>query len=212
MEKINVPKCECGCGKRTTWHKRKKEWNKRLLGHYERTPEIRKKLSAFQKKNSFFLEYNKTKEHSEKVIRSNKNRIVTEEQKHKISESLKGRKRSPDEILKGRITSIDNESGRLQNNSNWKGGVSPRKDTGEWIKISREIKKRDNYTCQICSNTKNIDVHHVDLDKSNHEPLNLISICRKCHRRIHIKKLICEFKVVSVKGINKIKTFTIKEI
>jgi len=107
---IESPKCECGCGKRTTWNKRKKMWNKRLRGHYARTSEIRKKLSEFQKKRGYFAEYNKTEEHSKNIINSNKNRIVTEITKRKIAKTLTGLKRSKKSILKGQITSIDNES------------------------------------------------------------------------------------------------------
>jgi len=182
---IIVPKCECGCGKRVTWNKRKKEWNKRLVGHHERTKEMRKQLSNSLKKSSFFHTYNKTKEHSEKVIKSNQNRIVSELTKEKISTTLTGRIQSKESNIKRSITAIDNGSHRGKNNASWKGGISPRKDIGEWTKISKEIKKRDNYTCKKCGTQKNIDVHHIDFDKHNHEPLNLISLCRKCHMKKH---------------------------
>jgi len=185
MEMIESPKCECGCGKNTTWNKRKKIWNKRLLGHYERTQEIKTKLSRFQKKRGYFAKYNKTEEHSKKVIQSNQTRVVTEKTKRKIAAALTGHKRSEKSILKGKITAIDNNSHLGKNNSNWKGGISARKNIGIWIKLSREIKKRDKYTCQKCASKINIDVHHIDFDKNNHEPLNLISLCRKCHFKKH---------------------------
>jgi len=187
MNQINIPLCECGCGKKTTWNKRKKKWNKRLVGHHERTPEMRKKLSDSQKESSFFHTYNKTKEHSKNVIQSNQNRIVSQETKRKIAKALTGHERSESTKLKTRITMIDNNSTRSENNGNWKNGNSNYKDTGEWVKLSREIKKRDNYTCQKCGSKTNIVVHHIDFEKHNHEPLNLTALCKKCHFKIHRK-------------------------
>ncbi len=196
--------CECGCGKETKWNAQKKEYNKRCVGHYERTsesketlsnsqkkrfqqnPELREKISKFQKKRGFFSKYNKTEKHSKEAIKSNQNRLVTEKTKQKIAESLKGHKRSPESILKGKITTIDNESHLGNNNSQWKGGVSFRDDIGEWIKLSKEIKKRDKFTCQDCGKILiNLVAHHIDFDKNNHEPLNLITLCKKCHAKKH---------------------------
>ncbi len=180
--------CECGCKAPTTWNKRKKEWNLRLRGHYKRTSEVRKKIGEKAKQHSHFHIYNKTKEHSEKVKQSNASRIVTEKTKNRISKSLIGNKRSKESCLNQSITMIDKGTSRGGNNSNWNGGNSPRKDIGEWVKISKEIKKRDNYKCTICKSPKNLDVHHIDFDENNHVPLNLITLCRKCHKRIHIER------------------------
>lgn len=57
-------------------------------------------------------------------------------------------------------------------------------------KINREIVlERDKYKCVICSNKKKIHVHHVDKDRLNNEIYNLLTLCAKCHMKIHaIKK------------------------
>lgn len=65
----------------------------------------------------------------------------------------------------------------------------------EWTKeLKEDIKKRDNYTCQNCGRTekenfkkykKKLSVHHIDMDKDNCEPNNLISLCTSCHMKIH---------------------------
>jgi hypothetical protein len=31
-----------------------------------------------------------------------------------------------------------------------------------------------------------MDVHHIDCDPTNDEPENLVPMCRKCHRRLHM--------------------------
>ena len=30
---------------------------------------------------------------------------------------------------------------------------------------------------------RKLDVHHIDYDKKNNDPKNLISLCRKCHMK-----------------------------
>lgn len=59
----------------------------------------------------------------------------------------------------------------------------------------RKTLERDNYRCQICDkDVKKIryEVHHIDFTggtkESNNELNNLITICIKCHRKIHARK------------------------
>lgn len=58
-------------------------------------------------------------------------------------------------------------------------------------KLKEKIRKRDNYRCQECfrhqdelylKNKKlKLDIHHIDFNKKNNNPNNLISLCRSCH-------------------------------
>lgn len=52
--------------------------------------------------------------------------------------------------------------------------------------LKRSIRARDLYRCQICNIheselTTVLHVHHVDYDKTNSNPSNLISVCQRCH-------------------------------
>jgi len=60
----------------------------------------------------------------------------------------------------------------------------------KWTDILREaIRKRDDYVCQICNvrqdklknRFKKLDVHHIDYNKKNCDPKNLIALCKNCH-------------------------------
>ena len=60
----------------------------------------------------------------------------------------------------------------------------------KWTEILKDsIRCRDNYICQECGThqdeltgrSKKLDVHHIDYDKENCDPDNLVSLCRKCH-------------------------------
>jgi len=69
----------------------------------------------------------------------------------------------------------------------WKGGIDRPYPENIWTPNFRtKIRKRDNYTCQICGKKqRGLDVHHIDENKFNCKPDNLITLCRKCHRNIH---------------------------
>lgn len=44
------------------------------------------------------------------------------------------------------------------------------------------VRKRDNYICQLCGKYGNA-VHHIDYNKLNCNPNNLITLCRSCHTK-----------------------------
>ena len=59
--------------------------------------------------------------------------------------------------------------------------------TKEFNNILKEsIRDRDNHECQICKThekdlEENLSVHHIDYNKENCIPENLISLCNPCH-------------------------------
>ena len=75
---------------------------------------------------------------------------------------------------------------------NWKGGIGiyPYDWTDE---LKESIRGRDNYTCQECGihqdeSEKNFDVHHIDYNKDNLDPKNLITLCKKCHMKTNFNR------------------------
>jgi len=82
-----------------------------------------------------------------------------------------------------------------KNNSNWKGGKSFEPYPIEWNSELREqIRKRDNYQCQLCQITEEehlivfgriLSVHHIDYDKQNCREDNLITLCLNCNTRVN---------------------------
>ena len=75
------------------------------------------------------------------------------------------------------------------NHPNWKNGISFEPYPIGWTKILKEsIRERDNHQCQICGkstkkNGRKLDVHHIDYDKENLNPDNLIALCQSCHSK-----------------------------
>lgn len=80
-------------------------------------------------------------------------------------------------------------------NVNWKNGISKEPYGRGWTNALKEsIRLRDNYKCQICGILQEecnvaLTVHHKDAVKTNLDPNNLISLCRKCHTTLHHKML-----------------------
>jgi len=75
------------------------------------------------------------------------------------------------------------------NNPNWKGGIMCEPYCDIWLdkEYKESIKERDNYQCQnpYCfnKNIKRLSIHHIDYNKKNCHPWNLITLCNSCNGR-----------------------------
>jgi len=79
------------------------------------------------------------------------------------------------------------------NHWNWKGGISCEPYCDVWLdkEFKESIKARDNYMCQnpYCWNTNNkLTIHHIDYNKKNCNPNNLITLCRSCNVRANYNR------------------------
>lgn len=74
-------------------------------------------------------------------------------------------------------------------NPNWKGGLSFEPYPLGWNKTFKEqIRQRDGRKCKICGIPeieckRKLNVHHIDYNKNNLSPDNLISLCGSCHTK-----------------------------
>lgn len=96
-------------------------------------------------------------------------KIRTDETKQKIRDSLKGEK-----------------------SNLWKGGISCEPYSIDWTNSLRiSIRERDKYTCKICGEKqgdKTFHIHHIDYNKKNSNPDNLITLCRNCHMKTNLDR------------------------
>ena len=101
-------------------------------------------------------------------------------------------------------------------NPNWKGGLAYQNYPMEFCKELKElIRIRDNHTCQYCGKPESdlrrkLNVHHIDYDKKNLLPKNLISLCDSCHSKTNfnrerwIKKLTLRTKRLENKNMEMV--------
>jgi len=58
-----------------------------------------------------------------------------------------------------------------------------------WKKLANKIRKRDNYTCQLCRSHEHLQVHHKKYIKGRlaweYDEENLITLCSECHKKVH---------------------------
>lgn len=82
-----------------------------------------------------------------------------------------------------------------KNNPSWKGGISKFPYAFEFnSELKESIRKRDNFTCQLCGMTeaehklkynKKLSIHHIDYNKQNCKENNLASLCCRCNSRVN---------------------------
>ncbi len=78
----------------------------------------------------------------------------------------------------------------------WKGGITNKDYCCSWSdkEYKQDIRDRDNNKCQNpkCWRTINpkyaLDLHHINYDKLDCRPINLISLCKSCHSRANTKR------------------------
>lgn len=82
---------------------------------------------------------------------------------------------------------IISEANTGKNHPCWNGGVSTLPYGTEFTrKFKRMLRERDNYTCQSCGITQSeygrtLQIHHIDHDKLNNNPTNLVTVCGSCN-------------------------------
>ncbi len=130
--------------------------------------------------------YKRTEYHN-KISRKNgfkKGNHPKTEFKKGQSSLRKGVKMSEKQKRKIRNTKIKaNLKGK--NSWMWRGG-DPNYPVDWTETLKRSIRERDRYICKLCSTQQGdraFDVHHIDYDKKNNNPNNLISLCNSCHSR-----------------------------
>ena len=122
---------------------------------------------------------------------ANIGRKQTTETREKISEAMKGDQhpcygKTLSEETRRKIS----ESRVGDKNPMWRGGVSFEPYPPMFNEtLKRKIRERDNYICQITLCGKlGKTVHHIDYDKNNNEPKNLITLCKSCHTKTNTNR------------------------
>lgn len=116
---------------------------------------------------------------------------LSEEIRKKISKTCESYwKKHPD------VRRKYSETEKGENNPNWHGGLSFEPYGVEFNEsLKEQIRERDNHQCQICGISQDecfhqLDIHHVDYDKKNNNPKNLVSLCHSCHMRTNTNRSI----------------------
>ena len=135
-------------------------------------------------------------------------RTLSKETREKIGKAGIGRKPSVEtriKISKGKQGSNNPNYGKVyteaerirfgspkETHPNWKGGISYEPYSPEWTdKLKKSIKERDGNKCKNPECSKKINqlvVHHIDYNKKNCTPENLITLCNSCNAKANYNR------------------------
>lgn len=110
--------------------------------------------------------------------------------KHNIRHLAEEEKEHLRQVMRGNLKC--GRSGAL--NHNWQGGISFVPYTQEFNRqLKALIRMRDAYTCQLCGmpeceNLRKLPIHHIDYNKSNSMPANLIALCDSCNAKVNFNR------------------------
>ena len=163
--------------------------HKGMLG-LKHSKETRSKMSINHSRH--MLGKHHTEESKNKMRKKLVGKIKSLEVRLKLSKALKGRKFSLEHRKNLSLSRVGKFFGK--NNPNWLGGKSHEPYTVDWnATLKRSIRERDKYICQIieCQKPQGATahhVHHIDYDKKNSNPNNLITLCRSCHTKTNFNR------------------------
>ncbi len=111
------------------------------------------------------------------------NKIVT------LGNSLRSGKTKSCGCLRKQVTSDRGSKLTGTNNPMYVTGKQQGWHTKEQYDFHSAIRKRDNFTCQVCNrpqdNHQQLTVHHKDEDHFNNTDENAVTLCKSCHMRVH---------------------------
>lgn len=132
--------------------------------------ETRKKLSDCQKWEKW----------------NNYGKKASEETRKKLSLVHNGKKLSKEHINKIRISQM------WEKNIWWRWWITNSPYSTDWTNtLKRSIRERDKYTCRICliqQDERMHAIHHIDYDKNNCNPNNLVTLCNSCHAKTNTNR------------------------
>ena len=172
---------------------RSKEWGRKI------SEGLKRRISIVGYKHTCEICGKRIRNNNLNAVRCQKHRIYnfTKEHRENLSKAIKGSKNPKgSEAKKGsknpmfgkhswnkgiKITDEIIKNGY----GNWQGGKSFEPYSTDWTEtLKRAIRERDNYICQLCSQYGNA-VHHIDYDKKNCNPENLITLCNNCNLKVN---------------------------
>jgi HNH endonuclease/NUMOD3 motif-containing protein len=168
-------KCENG-----HWKGRDSSYCRGCGQTYDRTPEHRERMSeALRGKPHTYRSASTTPEVAERIRRA-----WTPEMRE--AARLRGLAFAADPEWRRKIA----ESVSGSKNPMWEDGRAEIPYAPGWGRLHRRLfrESRGN-RCEDCGSTEWLDIHHIDGEKHDHSEENLRLLCRRCHKRDHVRIL-----------------------
>lgn len=159
------------------WLVATRKFSKTRIGVPQKPESIAKRTETRRARGGFIVP-----QHVRDIVgRVSRNRIRSLEERRKISESLRGRKRDPE---------IGRKAGETRRSRRTKPYPEKRQRDPRYYPWRRAVLKRDEYACRMCGLVnKGNHAHHIkswnDAPELRYEVENAITLCISCHARHH---------------------------
>lgn len=167
-----APLCACGCGLPVAWISKEQSWQKYVRGHYH----PQKLYHDSDWLRSEYIDKCRTVTEIANQFGVGVNAIIKSMDKHGIQRRTTGESL----VLRSSVLGPQNPA--------WKGGIAKWNYSSDWKRLCKQIKERDKQTCQLCNTSyqgRKLHVHHIDENRDNNHPHNLITVCYACHGPLH---------------------------
>ncbi len=180
-QSLVAPLCKCGCGTVVLWNQQKNRWNVYVNDHYRRDAPYKDEVWLREQYVSS----------RRPIVDIARECGVTATTITRFIDRFSIPRQPVDHRKKGSPGA---------RNAAWKGGVAQWPYSPDWKSLARSIRNRDKWMCQDCGERRvkwgiHLHVHHIDGNKLNNDPANLISLCAKCHRSRHAAGHLGEVEV-----------------
>ncbi len=171
------------------------------LEGYQHTAETRAKMSKSHSGKTL------TPEHCESIRKARLGKKHSAATKAKIGKAALGHtrrlgmKHTPESIAQMSATRLQPENRAKARaaklgakNPAWLGGISRDPYGWDWSpELKEEVRRRDAYKCRVCGVSQEecdraFNVHHINYDRTNCDPVNLVSLCNSCHIRTNANR------------------------
>lgn len=154
---------------------------------FHHTNETKAKMSAANKGRPSWAKGKPLSEkHKRKIGKANLGKHHSDESRRKMREAHLGKPRSEETKQKIREALLGAK------NHNWRGGISHNPySPGFTTNLKQRIRKRTNHSCQLCGikqTSPKLSVHHIDYNKNNNAPDNLVALCPNCHVKTNFNR------------------------
>ena len=142
-------------------------------GKYERTPEVRARISAAQKGKPHEWGRGPHPERAKKIAAA-----WTPEKRE--AARMRGLAFADDPAwrAKGGMAGEANPNDQGKDASEYGPGFS--------VGMKKRLIAKRGGICEVCGTADRLDVHHRDFAKTDHSEANLAVVCRACHKTLHL--------------------------
>ena len=142
-------------------------------GKYERTPEVRARISAAQKGKPHEWGRGPHPERAKKIAAA-----WTPEKRE--AARLRGLAFADDPAWRAKVGMAG------EANPNYQGKDASEYGPGFSVGMKKRLIAKRGGICEVCGTADRLDVHHRDFAKTDHSEANLAVVCRACHKTLHL--------------------------